>query len=508
MIAKGFQRVWGWTAERPLLAILVGGLFVRLVNIHSRPLQYDDLFSFFLSRRSLSEIVPGTAADTMPPLYYFLLHFWQMVSQEVWFLRLLGVIFSLVAVALLYGLALQLFDRQTALWAALIAAISPFQYYHAQDIRNYSLLLACQLGFALCAARLWLRDVGRLSTGQARWDWLGLVLCGAASLYTHNIAVLALGMPNLFLLIQRRWRLFGKLVLAQLAILLLNLPWLVLLPEQFAKVQRAWSLWRPGLADVIQAGLMVTTGLPFTGVWLAIAAVLTIETLALVVLILARRSAEEGKKGRVMYLVCFALGLPAVIFALSYVVRPIFVPRGFIVASMAYYALAGAAIVKGWQNGAGKLVLAGFILSALIGLPNQFAYDGFPRSPVDKVSVWIEARIQPGEGVVHDNKLSYFPARYYAPQLPQVFVADPAGTPNDTFAPGSQQAMQIFPAPDLASAVSGYSGVFFVVYSRTIEEYRAMGLADHPGLAWMKEHFELQEQALFRDVEVYHFTAP
>ncbi len=501
------KRLWGWIRQRPLWAILAGGLLIRLVNIQSRPMQYDDLFSFFLSRRSLGEIIAGTAADTMPPLFYFILHFWQMISQEVWFLRLLSVIFSLAAVALLYGLIRQLFGAQTAAWAAFLAAISPFQYYHAQDIRNYSLLLAVQLGFAWFAARLWLRDQGQWIGKKEGWDWFGLIACGAISLYIHNIAVLALGMPNLFLLLKRRWRLFGRLVLAQVGIVLLNLPWLVLLPEQLAKVQRAWSLWKPGLADVIQAMIMVTTGLPLEGVWLAAAALLTVETLALVVLVLARERPESGQtQGGGLFLACFAVGLPVATFALSYLVKPIFVPRGFIAASMAYYGLAALAIVRGWGSGAGKLVAGGFILAALLGLPNQFFYDGFPRSPLDKAVAAIAVDIQPGELVVHDNKLSYFPGAYYAPDLPQVFVADAPGSGNDTFAPASQAAMGIFPQPDLSTAVGNSRGVYFVAYSRTTAEYQAMGLETHPALAWLEERYTLAGRDVFRDVEVYHFV--
>jgi hypothetical protein len=65
-------------------AILLFGLALRLAGINSRPLFYDEAFSYFLSIQSFPKIVQGTAADTMPPLYYFLLHFWTMVGKSVW----------------------------------------------------------------------------------------------------------------------------------------------------------------------------------------------------------------------------------------------------------------------------------------------------------------------------------------------------------------------------------------------------------------------------------------
>ncbi len=86
-----------WAQRHALLLILLLGLILRLIGLESRSLQYDDTFSIFLSARSLPEILSGTAADTMPPLYYFLLHFWMLLGQSAWFIRLLSVILSLVA---------------------------------------------------------------------------------------------------------------------------------------------------------------------------------------------------------------------------------------------------------------------------------------------------------------------------------------------------------------------------------------------------------------------------
>ena len=57
------------------ILIMLLGLMLRILFIDSREITYDDAFSYFLSRQPLPVIIGGTAADTMPPLYYFLLHF-------------------------------------------------------------------------------------------------------------------------------------------------------------------------------------------------------------------------------------------------------------------------------------------------------------------------------------------------------------------------------------------------------------------------------------------------
>jgi uncharacterized membrane protein len=74
-----------------LTAILVIAAILRCVVLSTRSIFYDDAFSIFLSEQSLSKIITGTAADTMPPLYYFLLHIWLLAGRSLWWVRLLSV---------------------------------------------------------------------------------------------------------------------------------------------------------------------------------------------------------------------------------------------------------------------------------------------------------------------------------------------------------------------------------------------------------------------------------
>ncbi len=88
---------------------------------------------------------------------------------------------------------------------------------------------------------------------------------------------------------------------------------------------------------------------------------------------------------------------------------------------------------------------------------------------------------------------------------PQSFLADAPGTANDTLAVPSQQAMQIYPVSDIQSAVGSHAQVYFVVFRQTIQEYQAAGLDDHLQLAWLKQHYRLEGQVTFNDLEIYQF---
>ncbi len=105
------------------IVILMLSVVLRLLFLQSRGIQYDDAFSSLLAGRSFSEIIQGTAADTMPPLFYFLLHLWLQLGQELWWLRLLAVVFSLGCVAFLYLLVRALAGEKAGLWAAFLAGI-------------------------------------------------------------------------------------------------------------------------------------------------------------------------------------------------------------------------------------------------------------------------------------------------------------------------------------------------------------------------------------------------
>ncbi len=504
--------------SRLLLILLAFGLLLRSLYSGSREIWYDDTFSILLSSSSFSAIVSGTAADTMPPLYYFLLHIWMALNQSLMWIRLLNVLLSLGVVWILYRLIADLFGVQAGLWAAALAVISPFQIYQAQEVRMYSLLALTLLGYTWFFVRLWLREGGSkgfedrleglgpirtpLGSGSQRWNWAGLVLFGTAALYTHNLAAFSLIAPNVYLLLRRQWRLLGRLMAVQALMGILFVPWLVFVPGQISKIQTAFWTPRPGPVELIQAIIQFNATLPLPGLWMMVAAVLSFLILTVVLIECLRKSESSAESG---LLAAFALVPPALLFAASYMMRPVFVPRGMILSSLAYYGIAGAVIARSWRKGIGAVLAGLFVTAALISLPYQYRYNEFPRSPYREAAAYLEATVQPGDRVVHDNKLSYFPMHYYDAGLPQSFIADPPGTHNDTLAVQSQAAMNLFAEPQLSGAVGDAHQVYFIVFREAIQEYQQQGESGHPGLAWLQAHYQQVDRQAFNDLEVYSF---
>jgi mannosyltransferase len=483
-----------------LFGVFILGIILRCLFIVRREIQYDDAFSMLLSQQSFPAIISGTAADTMPPLYYFLLHIWNVLGMQIWWDRLLSVLLSLACIWVLYRIVLLLAGERAALLAAFFASISPIQIYHAQDIRMYALLQLTQLGYAFFFIKLFLQE-GK-EKGD-RWTWGGLIVSGALSLYTHNLAFFFILVPDIVLLVYRRWNLLKQLAFAQVSIAILVLPWLIYVPGQISKIQQAFWTPRPGILEIVQAIMMFTTTLPLPQNMLPLGLALSIAIFFFIGFMLLQRHYKGSFYPAVVIL---GLALPVELLLTSYIMRPVFVPRGFVVSSMFLYAVIGLVLARDWKKPAGIVISAAFLVCVVIALPYQYQFNQFPRSPFRETTQYLETNYSPGTLIVHDNKLSLFPSKIYDAELPQAFLADEPGSHNDTLAYGSQIALDLVPDKDISTSVGNYDSVDFVVFSQAINEYKAAGLDDHPNLAWLKYHYNLNHVEQIGDLEIYQFS--
>ena len=480
---------------------LIAAAFLRCLFMDTRGIIYDDAFSFFLSKQSIENIIKGTAADTMPPLYYFLLHFWMWGGESLWYLRLLSILFSISGLLLLYLIIQTLFDERSAIIASVLAAVSPLQIYHAQDIRMYALLQVTQLGFVWCFVRILKGQPGQ----NNKPFWLGMVISGVLALYSHNLAGFMLISPAIYLIIKREWAFLRRISAVYFAMGILFLPWILELPGQISKVQAAFWTPRPGLVEVLQILIQFTANLPLPDMlWVGIAVVIGLQLVIVLLLESLRLKVKQDEK---MFLVILIFTAPLLTFITSYIVRPVFVARGFLVCSMFFYGFAGWVIAKRWKTFIGYFALGSLIFCEMMGLPYQLTFNSFPRSPFQQAGLFLQNNMGPGIRMINDDKLSFFPIQYFSPSLKQSFLIDEPGSPNDTLAPATQQALSMVPERDIQSAVGDARQIYFVVFKQTILEYQAIN-QKHPVLDWLSRHFKTRQEDNFNDLVVYHFSQP
>lgn len=476
-----------------VIALIVFATVLRIIRIATREIAYDDAFSFFLSIKKLNVIVQGTIADTMPPLYYFALHFFTLIRNEIWFLRTLNILISIAIFLILYFLSRELFGKETGYLALFFAAISPFLIYHSQELRMYNLMLLGQLGY--------LYSLIMISNHPEKFKkyFFVAIIFGTIALYSHNLAIVGLLASNSIYFFNKCSQLVRSQALIFITMLILFLPWAVFVPQQIAKVQTAFWTPKPGILEIIQAIITSFAFAPMPLYWMVIVTIIIIEVVAIVLLWINRQ-----KQTSLYFLVCIGLMLPTLLFIISYLTRPVFVPRIFILSTVLAYILISRFVIANRHAVIGKVVLASMLLVSLISLPYYYTYQSFPRSSFLQAVNYLEINANQDTLILHDSKLSFFPMMYYAPELMQTYLADPEGSANDTLALQSQEAlgyvaMNEISGPDLPD------NLFFVTFVQSEHEYNQLGLSN-PHIVKLKTIYK--QEGSFKtidDIKIYHF---
>ena len=263
--------------ELLLLALILAiGAGFRLYHLDTFGLWRDETQTVFLARHSFpSGILQAlTYADVSPPLYYFLLHFWERLWPGDWSLRFLSVIFGLAFLPAVWWVGRRLYDRNIALLASFVAALSPHHIIVARTVRMYAILSLAALAGLYFTYRFVTQPVDERPAGLRSGLWWGVVLSFSLLMYTHNAGPFFVLAANLFVLVELLWhremrRLFWPWVSTQLCVALLYLPELPLLLQQLhlqGAVMGPWHTRYTRLQNVVNL-FNELTGLAWPANW-------------------------------------------------------------------------------------------------------------------------------------------------------------------------------------------------------------------------------------------------
>jgi mannosyltransferase len=498
------------------VAVLLVAFLARMIHLQARSLWYDEAFAVLYASLSPERMIYGTvtpvtgagAADVHPLLYYFILHGWMgLVGRSPLAVRFLSVLLGMITVALLYRLATWCFGRRTGFVVGGLAAVDPFHVAYSQEARMYALL---GLGAVLAAWGL-LRaleegreEEKRLSfAARGKW-WTLYAVAAAVTLYAHNLgAFFVLGLNLLALTRRRWWRDLPRLVLADSIALTLFSPWLLgVLPGQLGFVERGYWLSAPGVEEWVRVLMLplLTFYEPVPDWLLGMALFVGLLLLALLIL----RAGRTRSQASWFLLLCWT---PILLLMLISLWRPLYLERALLPAALFYLVAVGWLLARGGLPSVLHLGLVVLLLAATAGsLGVHYTYARFPRPPFRQLTAFLQTQMGPEEIVVHDNKLTFFPAYYYDPTLAQVFCPDPPGG-SDTLALPTQEALGLFASPISQTVASDRAGVWYVAFDRTWAEYRALGYDDTPNRAWLRVHCRREGPVRsVADLEIYHFV--
>lgn len=494
------------TFKAKIAAILLLAVFVRLLGILSRPIWYDEAFSILFSEKGFSAMLYGTlaptgagSADIHPLGYYTLLWLWMKAfGESLLAARLLSIVAGLASVCLVYLIAWEaLSDARTALYGMLFAALAPFQVHYAQEIRMYAFLAM----WLLLATYAYQRG-----SKTKDWRWWGLFSVSAAlAQYTHNLAAFYLVALAIWPVLKKDWSTVRSLTLAGIGALILYLPWALQLPAQFAKIQSAYWVARPDMSDVFTLLLVYVTNTPVPAEWIAGVLVLTLSFVMIGLLQTLRQIGQTRTyDGLWLFYLSFAPALFLFVFSQW---RPVYIERALLPSGAIFCIWLAWVVTRTNLSAVLRYSLLGFLgIACALGIYQHIRYQGFPYGPFEELDGSLRRHLEPQDVIVHSNKLSLLPAMLFDRGLPQAFIGDPPGGPTDTLAPATQEVLRIRAEKNIQSATKNAGRVWYIIYERSIEEYRAGGYETHPDVEYLGSQYSLESQEQWDGLQVFLYT--
>jgi uncharacterized membrane protein len=260
-----------------LILILVLATILRFYHNADISLWHDEAFSALMIRYSWPEMFRRLALDVHPPMYYIFLRFWHYIfGDKLLSLRGFSIFFGVLTVWATWLLVKYTFtpstgsgsprNQKTALWAALLVAVSTFQLQYVTEARMYtmgaffSVIGAYFLVRALREQKQFYEDAKLNMPNLPQdinlkksylWHYLGFAVCAGIMDLTHYYLLFTMSALCLYALIFHIYHYRGQikkyylLLTAYLLICLFFLPWLRQFIFQYKQVQAGY--WIPAL---------------------------------------------------------------------------------------------------------------------------------------------------------------------------------------------------------------------------------------------------------------------
>ncbi len=462
-----------------VILITLAAFALRVYRLDAVSLRGDEAFTVLFVQRTWEGLWKGIRLiEPNPPLYYLALRVWVAVAGASELVtRYFSAFFGVLCVPLTYRLARVIFDRPVTtrhavaktlpvrqwrtirhfsprddsipLIAAALVAINPYQIWHSQDVRNYTLWPALTLLALVFMWRWW-----RLETRERRLEiksnlqplisnLILYVLATTASLYTHYYDTFTLVAENVFVfafaLAARRWKTLARWIGAQVVLAVVYLPWVLFGTNRITTYGEGSAEQSVPLLDQFSrtiGALVLGDTLPElwkTVLWLPLAL-----AAAAVLIYLLRGNRESAA------FLCLYIAVPTLALYLISMNRPLFLPRYLNGIAPAYYlvfaaGLAGvmnsqflARITNGQLRAAVFTVgILFFVTSSAFGLANYYFNPAYSKAPDWRgLARFILSRQQPGDYVVQNytdiSSIYYLGGALSVMTLPKDFMPAPA----------------------------------------------------------------------------------
>lgn len=476
------------------IAIIAFALLLRLAGIFSRPIWYDEAFSLLVARGNFSLMIQALQADVHPLGYYISLWGWgQIFGNSIAAARGFSVLTGMFDLFILFLIAREVLKSELFLTiSAVLLAISPFLIHYQQEIRMYSLM-------SLFLHMTTLAYLKAEQKGTILW-WGIFAFSSALAQHIQSLSAFYLVTLATTPLLKKDWKTSRSLFFSGLAAILLYLPWAI---SQMIQVKNIQSYWieKPGLAQIVNTLLSYVTNLPIPAQWLSVSLVMTLW-----VVIFTLFQTIKTKNNKVGLWLAYLSFTPTALLFLVSQWKPLYIERATLASG------GGFLLWVAWMLSETRppkliqaLTLSFMLIGAGMGFFQHINYQNFPYAPFQKISNMLVAEVRSGAIILHANKLTALPIYYFAPRLPNRFLADPAGAQTDTLSNITQNIIGLEESVDIESATQGASRVYLILFKRDIDEYRSAGIDEHPSIVWLKNKGKLLKTNQIADIILFTF---
>lgn len=367
-----------------------------------------------------------------PPLYFLALNRWMTAfGMSDFAIRSLSALFSLLAVAVVFFGTRKLFNDKTALFAAGIMAIAPYDIYYAQEARMYS-LVTLTASLSCFSFYLLLKQAAERLNPLVAIYFVVYAVSTWAMINAHYTTLMIAVFQGVFGVIYSiRGRNFGLLAVlgaAWIAVLGLWIPWFNLFQQAVAVrdcfyVSREASWWWPftAVVRIFRNWMSFMTGTRVGSIALgayATSALLLLSALAVglrrsPVLALARlfklikfatqpvleesKVLPENNRVTMLYVFLWALvpALVAVALDIAGNRKTVEISRYLIGTAPAIFVLAAIGAQRLWSMKRLKWVVALHVVFLLMNYGHQ--HTSFQREPWREMARLIEKKADPQE---------------------------------------------------------------------------------------------------------------
>ena len=403
-----------------ITALTIMGAALRSFQLGAQSLWFDELISVITSRTSLAETLRISSAID-PPLYYLLLHFWLMVSQNDGWIRALSAVAGIATIPVIYFLARQLFESRVATIAAFIFTVAPLQLFYAQEARMYSLLIF------FSSLAIW--TYVRAQHNRHLIDWVLWSIATILAFYSHIFAgmlLAALDVDALF-----RWYTnkssLRPIIFANVIIGLALVPWMVLLLPNLGYISGVIWLTPPNIVQPLLSLTMFIFGYTLGFPASAVALFITLTTMIFVGLgSWSARSNASAESILVLRLLFMTVFLPILATFIISQWRPLYLDRWLLEVTPALYILLAWGIVSSNRRIALRICAVLGLILVLVANGNYFANSDYAKSPYRDAIQYVADHTGSNELVVHTSGSTFLAGLHYDSGGQHILLNHPA----------------------------------------------------------------------------------